>query len=110
MSEKTRFIGKANHYIKGRSAYASTLLDYIFDTVGVSSESKVADIGAGTGIFSKQLLERGRRVVCIEPNDDMRSSASEALADYENVQIVSGDAENKTLTEPNKSVVYWGKL
>ncbi len=97
MTEKTRFTGKANHYTKGRAAYASALLNYIFETVGVFAESTVADIGAGTGIFSKQLLDRGCSVICVEPNEDMRSSAAEGLAHYENVHIISGDAESTTL-------------
>ncbi len=99
MNEKTRFTGKANHYTKGRSFYATSLLDYIVEVIGVSADSTVADIGAGTGIFSKQLLEKGCRVFCVEPNEDMRSSAAVTLADYDRASIVAGDAENTHLSE-----------
>ncbi|HED53519.1 MAG TPA: class I SAM-dependent methyltransferase [Phycisphaerales bacterium] len=48
-----------------------------------------ADLGAGTGIFSRLLAERGVRVLAIEPNDNMRSAATP----HTGVHWVSASAE-----------------
>ena len=39
-------------------------MDYLYNEVGFSDKSKIADIGAGTGIFTRQLLERDSDVRC----------------------------------------------
>ncbi|HLX62393.1 MAG TPA: class I SAM-dependent methyltransferase, partial [Planctomycetota bacterium] len=58
----------------------------------------IADIGAGTGISSRQLADRGARVLAIEPNVAMRKAA----APHAGVTFVDGAAEKTTL--PNASV------
>ena len=40
-------------------------MDYLYNEVGFSDKSKIADIGAGTGIFTRQLLERDSDVCCL---------------------------------------------
>ncbi len=103
--EKNRFSGKAENYVKGRPAYSAELLEYMADTIGLTSEKTVADIGAGTGIFSKQLLERGCKVVCIEPNDDMRAAAVTTLEGLENISIIDGTAEDTTLEKSSVDLI-----
>jgi len=39
--------------------------------------SVIADIGSGTGILTKLLLEKKLTVFAIEPNDDMRGIAGD---------------------------------
>lgn len=56
-----------------------------------------ADIGSGTGIFSKMLLSRGVDVYSVEPNDDMRTAAEISLGDFEGFVSVKAAAENTTL-------------
>ncbi len=97
MEAKSRFTDRADNYAKSRPAYASSLIDHIFSKVGMTIQSTVADIGAGTGIFSRQLLERGCSVVCVEPNDDMRNKAQTFLAEYEKAEFSDGNAENTKL-------------
>ncbi|MCI5967957.1 class I SAM-dependent methyltransferase [Helicobacter sp.] len=56
-----------------RPNYAPATLDMLVALVGRNhTEIKVADIGAGTGNLSIMLLERGCKVVAVEPNDAMR--------------------------------------
>ncbi len=97
MEKKKLFSGRATSYIKGRPAYAKELIDFLFDSIGMNQGCSVADIGAGTGIFSKQLLEKGCNVYCVEPNEDMRRALTQNLSDFENTVIVDGDAENTKL-------------
>ena len=77
MNDSKRFNGKAEIYDKYRPNYSSKALDIIlsFCEIDISNNMCVADIGAGTGKFSKLLLDRGFNVYAIEPNDDMRNLA-----------------------------------
>lgn len=104
MDSKQLFTQKSDVYAKGRPTYATQLIEYLFKEVGLNKNSVIADIGSGTGIFAKQLADFCNKVICIEPNEDMRRAACQDLSFYSNLQIVNGDAENTTLD--NSSVDY----
>lgn len=56
-----------------RPNYAPKSIDMLHTLVGGGKQDIiVADIGAGTGNLSIMLLERGCRVIAVEPNDAMR--------------------------------------
>lgn len=59
--------------------------------------SVIADIGSGTGIISKALLEKGSTVYGVEPNADMRKIAEGTLSGFPNFRSVDSTAENTTL-------------
>ncbi len=103
--DQNRFSGKADNYAKGRPSYSAELLEYMEEKLGLSSEKVVADIGAGTGIFSKQLQERGCKVFCVEPNDDMRAAAVTTLSGCDNIVIVDGTAEATTLEDASVDLI-----
>ena len=67
--------------------------------------SVVADIGSGTGIFTKRLLDQGMKVYGVEPNDDMRRAAEDFLKNYPNFHSVKGSAEKTTLPDESVDVV-----
>lgn len=99
MDNTTRFDGKGEIYAKARPNYAAELFDYFKNTLLISKGSVFADIGAGTGIFSKQLLNAGYRVYAVEPNADMRKRAEEKLSDYKDFTSVDGTDSSTTLLE-----------
>lgn len=103
MNEK-RFDGKGEVYSKFRPSYPSEFIDYLFNYVGLSADSVVADIGSGTGKLTKQLLERGCRVYGVEPNPDMRKIAEEKLDGFGGFVSVDAVAEKTTL--PDSSVDF----
>jgi SAM-dependent methyltransferase len=59
----------------------------------------IADIGSGTGIFTRMLLENGNRVFGVEPNTDMRLAAEKLLASFPRFTSVAGAAEVTTLAD-----------
>lgn len=76
-----RFTGKGEGYDRYRPDYPAELLAYLFGpATGRGDGSTVADIGAGTGLFSAQIARRCGRVVCVEPNGDMLEQARSRLA------------------------------
>lgn len=58
MYEK-RFDGKGEIYARFRPTYPKAMLDYLYTKGGMHAGSVIADVGAGTGILTRLLLERG---------------------------------------------------
>lgn len=99
MSDNTKkFSGKADVYVKGRPSYSKEAVKYL-NSLGVKKGAKVADIGSGTGIFSKQLLDLEVEVFAVEPNDEMREKAEELLSNYKNFHSINASAENTTIED-----------
>lgn len=97
MNTTNKFDGRAIDYTASRSNYSADFINCLYSQYGITKTSVIADIGSGTGKFSKHLLDRQSEVYCIEPNDDMRSVAEKELCEYENFHSVAGAAENTTL-------------
>jgi SAM-dependent methyltransferase len=68
------FAAQARVY-EARPGYPSALLDLLIEHVGVRARDAVAEVGAGTGIFTRHLAERGLSVTAIEPSREMRAKA-----------------------------------
>ena len=98
MDVTERFTGRAEAYARARPDYPTTLLGLL----SIGPDSAVADLGSGTGIFSRLLLKSGATVSAVEPNDDMRKMAETTLGREPNFHSIDGTAEATTL--PNDSV------
>jgi SAM-dependent methyltransferase len=101
-----RFSNRADDYRRYRPGYPKEVGDLIREVcggggatadAGEASKLEVADIGAGTGLFTKVLLEAGFQVSAVEPNDAMRAAAAEELSGIENLKLVAAPAENTGL-------------
>jgi len=107
IKNEEKFSRKAGVYDKFRSPYPTEIIEYLYSKIGFSEESVIADIGSGTGKFSRLLLERGSTVYCVEPNDDMRQTAENELrnaAGYKKFISINATAENTGL--PDKSIDF----
>jgi SAM-dependent methyltransferase len=69
------FTDQAGVYGRARPNYPSELIDLLINDAGLQPGDRVADLGAGTGIFTRELVERGFVVTAVEPNARMRSEA-----------------------------------
>ena len=98
-----KFTGKAKTYASSRPSYPGELIDLLYRDY-ISPDSIIADVGSGTGIFSKLLLERGNAVFCVEPNEDMLSEAKKYLSGFDKCVFIHAGAENTSL--PDKSVDF----
>jgi len=74
------FTGLAGDYAKFRPGYAPQVATAILNYVRRDAASiDAADVGAGTGIWTRTLAARGlHSVVAVEPNDDMRGQGIES--------------------------------
>jgi ubiquinone/menaquinone biosynthesis C-methylase UbiE len=93
------FSSKAENYGKYRWGYAHQAIQTIFRVTGISKESCIADIGAGTGILTKEFIGKVMQVYAVEPNPDMRAIAARELGPYLSCQVVDGRAEATTLDD-----------
>jgi len=69
------FTPQADAYARARPGYPAAIIDRLLGRVGVGAGAPVAEIGAGTGIFTELLAVRGLRVTAVEPNAAMRERA-----------------------------------
>lgn len=97
MDTTKKFTGKADIYSKYRPRYPKEYINYLVSYNNLTSNNTVADIGSGTGILTEQLLDKGLKVIAVEPNDDMRSIAEKRLRNYPKFVSVKGIAENTSL-------------
>lgn len=100
-----RFSGKADLYAAGRPSYAAAFLQWLKETCGIGPSSRAADVGAGTGKFTKQLLELGCDVYAVEPNADMRRIAERELGGFPGFHSVHGDASASGLPDHSMDVI-----
>ena len=81
---KRAFDHYADDYARYRPGYPPELLDYLVSACHPARCRLAADVGAGTGIFTRLLSGRGYRVVAVEPGEPMlhrvRGSATEQAA------------------------------
>jgi SAM-dependent methyltransferase len=71
----TLFSGRSEAYARYRPGYPPTAIDAILEPFHDLSAASAVDVGAGTGIASRLLADRGIRVLAVEPNADMIRSA-----------------------------------
>ena len=92
------FGAAAKHYDQARPGYPDEAIVWLLGT----ERRRVADIGAGTGIFSRQLAASGHDVVPVEPDPGMRqrlADVSPALAP------AAGSAESIPLPDASVDAV-----
>lgn len=99
------FTHLAQEYAKYRPGYSTVLANALFNYVDVQKEDfRVADVGAGTGIWSRYLLEQNSPCICVEPNDAMRGEGIEYTRSFPNATWQTGSAEETGL---DSSSVDW---
>jgi ubiquinone/menaquinone biosynthesis C-methylase UbiE len=106
LDSKVRFGNRVEQYKKFRPHYPKEALLFIKERFGIDKNWKIADIGAGTGISSKALLDVfGCTVFGVEPNEFMRLEAKTSLSVYPQFCSVNGSAENTTLVDKSINMV-----
>ena len=95
------------NYRKYRSGYSEKILDLLIEHIKIKeNRGLVVDVGAGTGIWARQMAERGIRCIAIEPNEDMRRNGLEYTKDLSKsiLEWKNGSAE---LTGLSSRIADW---
>lgn len=92
-----RFSGRADNYDKYRPTYPEALFLYIHSHLDLNPDAVIADVAAGTGIFTEQVAKWGLDLYAVEPNEAMIAKAKARLDSFTNISFVSASAEDLQL-------------
>jgi SAM-dependent methyltransferase len=70
------FHSGAQAYVRARPAYPDVAVTSLMNRLELAAGGHVVDLGAGTGIFSRQLVSHGVLVTAVEPVPAMRAEMS----------------------------------
>ncbi|WP_405686762.1 methyltransferase domain-containing protein [Streptomyces sp. NBC_01387] len=97
----------AGQYAASRPSYPSALFDLIEQFTGRPlAGARVADVGAGTGIATALLRERGADVIGVEPGDAM---AAQFRTAHPEVPIVRGDGNTLPLADASHDLITYAQ-
>lgn len=101
LSPLNRFNSRAEDYAKYRPSYPTQAINTILAGLPPLFELVAADIGAGTGIASYLLAERGVSIIAVEPNAEMRG----AIQEHEKIKVWDAAAEETNLPDASVDLV-----
>lgn len=90
-----------------RADYASNTVSELQTLTALIRDSRVADIGAGTGKLTRLLSENFSHIDAVEPNIAMRRHGIKNTH-HSHVQWIEGTAESTTLTPNQYDLVTFG--
>jgi len=90
----------AETYDRVRPPYSRVLFDRTQEVLELDEQSRILDLGAGTGRVTRELARRFEHVVAVEPDERMRALHGEAIA---------GSAEAIPLEDASVDAVFVGE-
>ena len=93
------------HHIRPNKAFGQNfLIDHdvllqIVEAAEIHASDQVLELGAGTGVLTRELAKRARRVVAVELEREMLSLLAKTTRTYRNVEIME---RNLLYVEPQK--------
>jgi SAM-dependent methyltransferase len=97
--EGRRLFGRdASVYEAGRPQYPEAVYEVLEQLCGLANGCRVLEIGPGTGLVTRRLLEAGASVVAIEPDPGLASHLRTALMDRP-VEVVESPLESATVED-----------
>ncbi len=94
---RDRFTDRVENYVRFRPSYPPSVLSPLKPLLNKKGNVAVADLGSGTGVFSKLLLDAGFHTYAVEPNPAMRRAAEVQLNGHSGFHSVEGEGEATTL-------------
>ena len=89
----------AELYDRARSGYPSELYDDLAELAGAGPDSRVLEVGCGTGQATVPLAGRGCRITAVEAGSSMAAVARRNLAEATAVEVVTAEFESWPLPE-----------
>ena len=86
---KTTFNTAATLYEEVRPEYPEELIQDIIDLSGLKDDSRILEVGCGTGKATRSFAERGYELVCLDIGTDLIAVARERLKEFPNVSFAA---------------------
>lgn len=102
---RERFTDRAENYVRHRPTYPAGAIDAVLEDLAPPETLRVADIGAGTGISTRLLADRGCTVLAIEPNHAMRRAGEDTP--HHLIKWLDATAEHTTLGDASVDVITY---
>ncbi len=100
MTDNTeRFSDRVEDYVRYRPTYPVEVVRELESRRWLVPGATVAELGAGTGIWTAVLAAEGWDVLAVEPNDEMRGACALAFEDEARVRVLPGSAEETGLDD-----------
>jgi SAM-dependent methyltransferase len=99
------FGAKVADYVASRPDYPAALFDWLQAEGVLRAGSRVADVGAGTGLLTRDLLARGAQVLAVEPNEAMRGACDRLLGTQPGYRSAPGRAEALPVADASLDLV-----
>ena len=114
-TRRLRFNDCADTYRMARPPYPRRLYDLLASECGLGPESRVLEIGAGTGQATRDLLARGAHVTAVEPGAGL---AAHLVADLggPRLRVVRGEVETAELGDHDQdlavaaTMMHWVRM
>jgi len=109
LDPKERFSDRVDDYVRYRPDYPRPFLELLETECGLGRGRDVADVGSGTGMLTRLLLESGAQVIAVEPNSAMRAAAERSLGREPRFRSVDGSAEATGLPDASVDLITAGQ-
>ena len=97
--------GAQDLYARGRPPYPPAAVDALTAGCAVEPGARVLDLGAGTGLLARPLLDAGYDVVAVEPLEGMRAALAPSIGAQ---RVRDGTAEAIPLEDASVDAVVCG--
>ena len=71
----------------------SEVVENIVQSSDIKKDDMVIEIGPGLGVLTKYLLEKAKKVVCIELDTKMVKILQDRFSEYDNIEIINTAAD-----------------
>jgi protein-L-isoaspartate O-methyltransferase len=89
----------ADNYHSVRPGYPAQLFKDINEQCGIGKDSRLLEIGAGSGIATVELAKLGCQIIAIEPGSNLATIAKKQTKQFKNVEVFEGTFEKFQTTK-----------
>jgi 16S rRNA A1518/A1519 N6-dimethyltransferase RsmA/KsgA/DIM1 with predicted DNA glycosylase/AP lyase activity len=96
----------ADYYDIYRQSYPVEIFNLLETKANLDSNSKLLEIGSGTGKATELLASKGHNILCIDLGEDLNKICREKLKDYKNINFYTDRFENADIRENNYDLIF----
>jgi ubiquinone/menaquinone biosynthesis C-methylase UbiE len=100
-----RFTSRVESYRLHRPGYPREIVALLERECGLTRDSVIADVAAGTGLLSEIFLEHGYPVLAVEPNNAMRAACQSLTERFPALTCLVGTAEATGLRDGSVNLI-----